>query len=113
MPEETTFGAAVSVKRKELRLSQKALAERVLKDDGTPITPQYLNDIEHDRRSPTTDHMVSALADALGLDREYLFVLAGKVPPEELRLAAAARPEQVKQAMVAFRRTLATPVKKQ
>ena len=113
MGEETTFGGAVSAKRKELKLSQKALAERVLKEDGTSITPQYLNDIEHDRRSPTTDQMVGALADALGLDREYLFVLAGKVPPEELRLAAAARPEQVKAAMVAFRKTLTTPGKKQ
>ncbi len=103
---ESTFGSVVSAQRKELKLNQKELAARVLKEDGSSITPQYLNDIEHDRRSPTTDHMVGALAEALGLKADYLFILAGKVPPAEVRLAASAKPEQVNQAMAAFRRAL-------
>ena len=53
MIEEQTFGGAVASARKALGLSQKELASRVLKEGGTSITPQYLNDIEHDRRSPT------------------------------------------------------------
>ena len=107
MAEEKTFGAAVALARKAMRLSQKELAARVLKEDGTPITPQYLNDIEHDRRSPTTDHMVSALARALGQHPAYFFVLAGKVHPADVRKAAAVGPERVKEAVVAFRRALA------
>ena len=75
-------------------------------NDGTAITPQYLNDIEHDRRSPTTDHMVSALAQALGKDPEDFFVLAGKMQPEDVRKAAAVSPERVKAAVLAFRRKL-------
>ena len=103
---EVTFGSVISIRRKELKLNQKELAARVLKEDGSSITPQYLNDIEHNRRSPTTDHMVSALAEALDLQADYLFILAGKVPPAEIRLAASSKPEQVNQAMVAFRRAL-------
>lgn len=106
MADERTFGAAVAVARKALRLSQKELAARVLKEDGTAITPQYLNDIEHDRRSPTTDQMVAALAQALDQDPEYFFVLAGKVQPEDIRKAATASPERVREAVLAFRRSL-------
>ncbi|MGY4801347.1 helix-turn-helix domain-containing protein [Teichococcus aerofrigidensis] len=106
MADEVTFGGAVAAARKTLRLSQKDLAARVLKEDGFPITPQYLNDIEHDRRSPTTDHMVSALAEALGADPEYFFILAGKVHPEDIRKAASASPERVREAVLAFRKSL-------
>lgn len=108
---ETTFGGAVATARKALRLSQKELASRVLKEDGTSITPQYLNDIEHDRRSPTSEHMVTALARALDQDEAYFFVLAGKVHSEDVRLAASKDPERVRQAVVAFRRALAGSAK--
>ena len=106
LAEQNTFGGAVAAGRKRMRLSQKELALRILKEDGTPITPQYLNDIEHNRRSPTTDHMVAALAQALDENPEYFFVLAGKFQPEDIRRAAAAAPERVKEAMVAFRSAL-------
>ena len=103
---QKTFGEAVAEARKALRLSQKEFAARVLKEDGTSITPQYLNDIEHDRRSPTTDHMVAALARALNQNAEYFFVLAGKMQPADVRQAATAGPERVNEAMLAFRRAL-------
>lgn len=104
--DEQTFGKAVSARRKELRMSQKELASRVTKEDGTPITPQYLNDIEHDRRSPTSDHLVAELERVLDLPPEYLFVLAGKLTQEDVRRASTAGPELVSKAMVAFRRAL-------
>ncbi len=106
MSEEKTFGGTVASSRKALGWSQKELASRVLKEDGTPITPQYLNDIEHDRRSPTGDHMVTALAEALGQEPAYFFLLAGKVHPTDVRLAAEAGPDLVQEAMLAFRSTL-------
>lgn len=106
MSEERTFGGAVASARKALGWSQKELASRVLKEDGTPITPQYLNDIEHDRRSPTSDHMVTALAQALSQNPDYFFLLAGKVHPIDVRSVAEAGPELVHKAVLAFRSTL-------
>jgi transcriptional regulator with XRE-family HTH domain len=103
---EKTFGEAVAEGRKVLRLSQKEFAARVLKEDGTSITPQYLNDIEHDRRSPTTDHMIEALARALNQEPDYFFLLAGKINPEDVRQAAAAGPVRANEAMRAFRKVL-------
>jgi transcriptional regulator with XRE-family HTH domain len=103
---QKTFGEAIAEGRKALRLSQKEFAARVLKEDGTPITPQYLNDIEHDRRSPTTDHMVTALARALNQNPDYFFLLAGKINPADVRRAAEAGPERAGVAMLAFRQAL-------
>lgn len=106
MTEEQTFGGAVASARKALGLSQKELASRVLKEDGTSITPQYLNDIEHDRRSPTGEHMIMALAEALAAEPAYLFLLAGKVHPADVRRAAKADPKLVQDAVLAFRSKL-------
>lgn len=63
-------------------MSQKELASRVKRDDGVAISPTYLNDIEHDRRSPTAHHMIEQLAAVLGLDVPYLSYLAGQYPSE-------------------------------
>ena len=59
---ENTFGTEISRLRKKLNMSQKELANLVLKDNNTPITPQYLNDIEHDRRSPSSDEIIKAVS---------------------------------------------------
>ena len=104
--EGQTFGGAIAAKRKDLSLSQKELAARILKEDGTSITPQYLNDIEHDRRSPTSDHLVTEFARVLQLAPEYLFILAGKVPLEDVRRASTADATRVSRAILAFRREL-------
>jgi len=101
----TTLGQAIIAARKSKGISQKDLAAAVQKEDGTgSISPQYLNDIEHDRRSPTSDHLIREFARALGVDEDYLFVLAGKIP-EDLRLAAT-DPANTAKAFRAFRRSL-------
>jgi transcriptional regulator with XRE-family HTH domain len=46
------FGTLISEARRSKGLSQKDLAAKVKKEDGQAISPQYLNDIEHDRRNP-------------------------------------------------------------
>ena len=51
----------ISGVRKEKGLSQKQLAELVEREEGGSISPQYLNDIEHDRRNPPSDHMIPAV----------------------------------------------------
>ena len=51
----SSFGSAIASGRKKKGLSQKKLAAKITKEDGEAITPQYLNDIEHDRRKPSSD----------------------------------------------------------
>jgi len=100
-----TFGQAISKARRALGLSQKELATRVMKEeDGGAISPQYLNDIEHDRRSPTSDHLIRQFATVLAVDEGYLFVLAGKIP-DELRRAANDQ-DKIVAAFTNFRKTL-------
>ncbi len=100
----TTFGQVVLQARRRAGLSQKELAARLLKDDGTPISPQYLNDLEHDRRNPPSEHLLEQFAAVLDLPRDYLYFVAGQIP-QDLR-AGAHRPEQVAIAFRAFRRSL-------
>ena len=99
-----TFGKTIASARKNRGVSQRELALRIVKDDGTPISPQYLNDIERDRRNPPGDHLLKQFAEALGLDEDYLYFLAGKLP-SDMR-SASGNPKQVAKAFRAFRRTL-------
>jgi transcriptional regulator with XRE-family HTH domain len=100
-----TFGSYIVEKRRERGISQKDLASRVKRDDGVAISPTYLNDIEHDRRSPTAHHMIEQLAVVLELDIPYLSYLAGQYPSE---VSGKKRvPEEVfSAAWQAFRQTL-------
>lgn len=99
-----TFGETISNARKKTGLSQKDLAALIKKEDGTPISPQYLNDIERDRRNPPSDYILQQLADTLGLSQEYLSYLAGQYPSDLRKLNLP--PERVEKAIQAFRRTL-------
>lgn len=104
MSAPSTFGQQISQKRKKMEMSQKELASRVKREDGESISPQYLNDIEHDRRSPSSDQIVRQFASVLELDVDYLFFLAGKFPTDVTQRNLP--PETVRQALVAFRRVL-------
>lgn len=81
----TTFGSYISATRKTLGLSQKELASLVLREDGEAISPQYLNDIERDRRSPSSDHLIGQFAKALKVQPEYLQYLVGKLPDDRTK----------------------------
>lgn len=103
--ESMSFGQAISKARKAKGMSQKELATLVVKDeDGGAISPQYLNDIEHDRRSPTSDHLIKQFAKVLDEDEGYLFVLAGKIP-DDLRKKATNR-DQVVSSFANFRKSI-------
>ena len=99
-----TFGKTIAKARKNRGVSQRELALQIVKEDGTPISPQYLNDIERDRRNPPGDHLLKQLAETLGLDEDYLYFLAGKLP-SDMR-SVPGNPKQVARAFKAFRRTL-------
>ena len=82
MKDKQTFGKYVSMARKEAELSQKQLAEMIKRDDGESISPQYLNDIEKDRRSPSSDHIIDQFAKHLDLSKDYLYYLVGNLPDD-------------------------------
>lgn len=102
-----SFGKIISDSRKKADLSQKELAARIKKEDGQPISPQYLNDIEHDRRNPPGEFLVEQFARVLNLPKDLLMVAGGMLPEEIRKLAAeriaADKPEQVTEAFKAFR----------
>lgn len=98
-----TFGTLISKTRKVQDINQKQLAELIKREDGEPISPQYLNDIEHDRRSPSSE-VITQIASVLSLNADYLHFLAKKWP-EDLA-AGAAKEEDIRNLMVAFRQTI-------
>jgi transcriptional regulator with XRE-family HTH domain len=77
-----TFGQVISNARKKANLSQKELAARVKKEDGQPISPQYLNDIERDRRSPSSDFLIEQFATILSIPPDVLYFQAGELPAD-------------------------------
>jgi len=100
-----TFGQAISKARKALGLSQKELAGRVLKEEGGgSISPQYLNDIEHDRRNPSSGHLIHQFSSILNIPEDYLYALAGRLP-DDLRPDVSS-PDTVVSAFANFRKTL-------
>lgn len=101
-----TFGKTISDRRKELKISQKDLAARIKKEDGEQITPQYLNDIEHDRRNPPGEQLLIQFAKELNLEIEILFLLAGTVPKQLQEHAQNASSKEQERLVKLFRRTL-------
>lgn len=91
------FGQLISTKRKELGWTQKELAEKL------GISPQYLNDLERNRRDAPSDQLIVAFGEALELDKDLLFYSAGEISPE---LREHENLEVVQQAIAAFRKTL-------
>lgn len=99
-----TFGAYISEARKKAGLSQKDLAGSIIKEDGLSISPQYLNDIEHDRRNPPGESILKQLADKLGLSLDFLRYLSGRLSPDDIQNAQ--EPEKVEEAFKAFRKVM-------
>ena len=92
---------------RHLRQDRRLTLSRLAASAGLSVS--YLNDIEHDRRSPTSDHLIRQFAQKLEKDADYLFVLAGKIP-EELKKSGATE-RQIVEGMVSFRRALRTTPK--
>jgi transcriptional regulator with XRE-family HTH domain len=70
------LGDVINQARRARRLTLRQLAEKVRKEDGQPISPQYLNDIELNRRVPST-YVLRELARELELSQDMLLMLAG------------------------------------
>lgn len=74
--------------------------------DGEPISPQYLNDIEHDRRNPPSQLIIEQLAKQLKLSKEHLIGASGMLPNDLWKRLQSAEPESVEKAFRAFRSEL-------
>ncbi len=103
MEKHPTLGSVLADARKKKQKSLRETAQQVLKEDGTPITPQYLNDIEHDRRTPSPA-VIEQLAAVYGFGADYLYHLAGTLP-KDLHGKAGSEQASLK-AWSAFRRKL-------
>ena len=101
-----TFGRIIAAARKAADVSQKHLAAKIVKEDGEPISPQYLNDIEHDRRNPPSEEIIEQFSKLLKLSKDYLIAAAGMLPEDVRNGLRGKDPEQVEKAFTAFRRAL-------
>ena len=105
----TTFGKTIAEGRRSSGASLRDLASRIKKEDGSAISAQYLNDIEHGRRNPPPAEIIRQLARELALNADYLLVLANDFPEDDQELIRKSEPAAVEQALQAFRRTLKAP----
>jgi transcriptional regulator with XRE-family HTH domain len=69
------LGEVIKHARHARRLTLRRLADQVTKEDGTPISPQYLFDIEVHHRVPAP-HVLCELARVLELEYDTLLALA-------------------------------------
>ena|ERR1035437_825257 len=101
----TTFGQLIREHRVKKGLSQKDLAAVIKKENGDPISAQYLNDIEFNRRKPPTAHFIKQLAQQLDVDEDALVVAAGRIP-EDVQRAVLNNPSAptIGEAFKAFRK---------
>jgi transcriptional regulator with XRE-family HTH domain len=70
------LGEVIKQARQVRELTLRHLADQVTKEDGTPISPQYLFDIDVHHRVPAP-HVLRELARVLELDYDTLLALAG------------------------------------
>jgi transcriptional regulator with XRE-family HTH domain len=99
-----SFGEIIVEARLRAGMSQKELASKLRKEDGTPISAQYLHDIERGRRNPPSGVLLTQMAEVLGLPDDYLHFAAGELP-DDLRRGSF-RPDQVQRAFGALRQEL-------
>lgn len=76
-----SVGEAIKKKRLEMGMSLQDLARSILKEDGTPITRAYVNDIEKNNRMPSAE-ILQKFEDALNFEPNELLNLAKKLSPE-------------------------------
>jgi transcriptional regulator with XRE-family HTH domain len=81
-----TFGQYIAWARRQAGLNLRDMAALVKKEDGTPISNQYLSDLENDNRNPPSDYLIEKIAQVLGeyveeVTPEILYLKARRLPP--------------------------------
>jgi transcriptional regulator with XRE-family HTH domain len=95
------LGEMIKEARQARQLTLRGLTGQVTKEDGKPISPQYLFDIEEHHRVPAP-HVLRELAQALGLEYDRLLAAAGAAEVV-VREYLAAHPEQGEAVIKVFR----------
>ena len=62
-----------------------------MKEDGSSISSPYLNDIEHNRRTASSNHLLKEFSRVLEVDIDYLYFLSGRIPEDMRNTKADAR----------------------
>lgn len=78
--EATTFGKYIAKARRRKGLNLRECASMIQKEDGTPISFQYLNDVEKNRRRPPSEHIIKQISAVLDLPEEALYLYARMFP---------------------------------
>lgn len=86
-----TLGHLLRQTRQTQGLSLRQAAAQICRSDGTPISPQYLHDLERGRRRPSLT-LLPAIAQGLALD-EGLLVAAAYPAEVVLRTYLQQRPD--------------------
>lgn len=76
-----TFGQTIYHARKNKGYKLGYVASLITKEDGEPITHQYLSDLENDRRNPPSDRIIQELARVLQIPITDLYLKAKRFPP--------------------------------
>ena len=79
---ERRFGEEIARLRKKKEWSIREFAKKVLKEDGEPMSPSYLCDIEQGRRKPPALDVIHRMAELLEGDFDKLMDLANRTPPD-------------------------------
>lgn len=77
---DLAFGKIILEARRKKGLRLKDCAPLIFKEDNTPISVQYLSDIESGRRNPPSEFIVKQLSQLLTVPIEVLYFYAGVFP---------------------------------
>lgn len=77
-----SFGNVIFEARMRLGLKQEDLAQRIKKEDGKPISKQYLSEIERGTRNPPSDLIINQFAVVLKVHPDVLYFHAGRLSPD-------------------------------
>lgn len=98
-----TLGSIVRERREQLGLTLRGLAELVKNPlRNGHIAPQYLQDIERDRRGPSPA-ILRGIAAAIGFDADFLGAASGQVP-DAVSTYLRAHPEEAPTIRALFER---------
>lgn len=80
--EGKSFGNEIARLRRGKEWTIREFAQKVIKEDGEPMSPSYLCDIEQGRRKPPALVVIQRMAKLLDGDFDKLMELAHRTPPD-------------------------------